>query len=210
MTYVYTQENRLEHPHRYIYTPFEGIAFLEAFLENRQTFLSRYVDGEESGADSLRDACVGLGWATGARDSLMKFSLDEPVVTEDLLNTIIRAQIEGRVESETKIWLDRLVQRFEVSKKIFVTYLPGFRKGDGAMDDLRLYWQLGTALYLQYEQGAGLKYFSTALKITDLLCSVPCQQLAEKIDSREMAILLQAEFRLVKELIRKKVHDLSV
>lgn len=210
MTYAYTRENRLEHPHRYMYTPFEGPALLDAFLENRQTHLARYHDVSQPPEQSLRDNCSCLMPASRDRQSLSVFSLDESVVTQNLLDAIIQAQIARDEESETKGRLDLLVQRFEVSKKVFVTYLPGFRKGEGAADELRLYWKFVVALYLQYEDGACLKYLSTALKITDLLCSLPFQQLSDAITDREMAMLLQAEIRLVKELIRKKVNGLSM
>lgn len=209
MIYAYTRENRLEHPHRYMYTPFEGFAFLDAFLENRQTQLARYPDGFQPAEQSLRDHCAGLMPASRDRQSLSAFNLDEPVVTQNLLDAILQAQLARDEASETKGWLDRLVQRFEVSKKIFETYLPGFRKGEGAADELRLYWQFGVALYLQYEDGSGLKYLSTALKITDLLCSLPFQQLSAAMTDRETAMLLQAEIRLVKELIGKKINGLS-
>jgi hypothetical protein len=208
VTYAYTQENRLEHPHRYMYTPFEGLTFLEAFLENRQLFLSRYDLKADTGIHSLHDDYLGLNLTSQAQAHVKAFQLDEPVVTIDLLNAVVQAQIDQVEHQETKHWLDRLVQRFEVNKKIFVTYLPGFRKGEGAADVLELYWKLAVALYLQYESCHGLKYLSTALKITDLLCSVPFQQLSVAIPDCRMNILLQAEIRMVKALMREKINGL--
>ena len=75
--------------------------------------------------------------------------------------------------NEALVWVDRLLQRFEVNKKLRMEYLPGFRKGLGKDDDIRLYQCFSLILSLSYLQQGGLQYLSTLLKLNDLLLSLP-------------------------------------
>ena len=127
----------------------------------------------------------------------------------DLLNSIVYAQISNEYHAETDLWLNRLVQRFEVSKKIFTLYPPGFIKGEGTTNNIRVYWQLAMALYLQYDSTSNFQFISTALKTIDLICSLPASIISLEITNREMEMLLCEENRLVKELIQGKIHEFS-
>ena len=60
-----------------------------------------------------------------------------------------------------------------MTKKLYTEYPPGFRKGNGANDDIGLYKQLAIVLALAYVQNQNLQYLSTLLKVNDLLLSLP-------------------------------------
>ena len=126
------------------------------------------------------------------------------VTTLDLLHSQIAVQLTSAHDANTKIWLDRLVQRFEVTKKIYETYLPGFRKGAGDNALVRLYWLLALALSLFYARSNQIKYLSTLLKVCDLLCSLPENMLHEAIPEHGLSVVLAAEIVGVQLLAEAK------
>jgi hypothetical protein len=143
----------------------------------------------------------------GSLENLAKYldrlTTDEPVSTLDLLHALIAVQITNVQEANTKIWLDSLVQRFEVTKKLYESYPPGFRKGEGANTSVRLYWLLALALCLFYVRSNNIKYLSTLLKLCDLLCSLPENDLAH-IPERGLSAVLATEIVSVQLLAEKK------
>lgn len=115
------------------------------------------------------------------------------VTTVDLLHSHIALQLTNAQDVNTKIWLDRLVQRFEVTKKIYEFYQPGFRRGVGDNSSVRLYWLFAFALCLFYANSKEIKYLSTLLKVCDLLCSLSCDLLQEAIPENGLSVVLAAE-----------------
>jgi len=212
MDYPYTSENRLEAPHAYMYAPFKGRTFFDAYFADRQKALAQYSD-EGGCANMLRSEMRDIA-LLGAElpqlpsaEMLGEFSPQLEVSTLDLLSAILALQANGDCGEGIKLWLDRLVQRFEVTKKLYASYPPGFRKGDGPADSLVLYWMLAMALYLHFEDTGGLKYLNTGLKLTDLLCSLPAENVADELPRCAMPLLLRAEVRMLGELIGKEVDD---
>ena len=126
------------------------------------------------------------------------------VTTLDLLHSLIAVQLTIAQDANTKIWLDRLVQRFEVTKKIYEFYLPCFRKGTGDNASVRLYWLLALALSLFYARSNEIKYLSTLLKVCDLLCSLPEELLNEAIPGHGLSVVLAAEILGVQLLAEAK------
>ena len=59
-----------------------------------------------------------------------------------------------------KIWLDRLVQRFEVTKKLYEEYFIGFRKGRGHNNLIKLYWLFALVLSIYYSETNQIKYLN--------------------------------------------------
>lgn len=136
---------------------------------------------------------------------LATLNITEKIKTLDLLHALIAIQLTDIQGSDTKFWLDRLVQRFEVSKKIYESYLPGFRKGEGAKTSVRLYWLFSLALNLFYVKSNEIKYLNTLLKICDLLCSLPKNMLNGHIPENGLSAVLAAEIIGVELLSGKKL-----
>ncbi len=225
MRYVYTQENRFGKPHSYMYAPFEGEAFLEAYFADRASAISRWgISGKivllESVGDSLRQLLPSMaaefrnhyqfGGASNAaaslQNSLSCFHVDQEVDTLILLECLVMTQMAGGQGEAVKSWLDRLTQRYEVSKKLFDSYLPGFRKGQDEDESkhTRLYWMLALALCLFYADTGRIKYLSTQLKITDLLCSLPLAALEGEVPMEGLSLLIRAEVTSVRQLLAQK------
>jgi len=216
MTYIYTKENRLETPHPYMYTPYQGVEFLHAYRDSRLSLIESLQDKgcNENKVDQ------GLWWRaskkilteiqvkdneflaifenlyrnTQAYDCLLTeqeldknidlnhFNTGKLIQTNMLLTALLSVQYDKETE-QTKFWLDKLTQRFEVTKKLATEYPAGFRKGIGNKIDVRLYWLFSLCLSIRYASCQDLKFLSTLLKINDLLCSLPEEILIDKIPS---------------------------
>jgi len=242
MNYSYSQTNRLDEQHNYMYTPFQGEALLQSYQSSRMAVARRCGKARRGGAESdyilvayalqalarLFDVASAEGgnkfralleggsqqkfeqnkkeesrWDDLAQD-LHRITTDEPVATLDLLLALIAAQLINPQDANIKSWLDRLVQRFEVTKKLYESYPPGFRKGEGANSSVRLYWLFALALSLFYVGTNEIKYLSTLLKVCDLLCSLPEHALQECIPEQGLLAVLATEILSVQLLAEQK------
>ena len=241
MNYPYSQTNRLEEPHNYMYTPFQGGALLQSYQSSRMAVVYRRTAADQRGVEpdhmllayalpilenifdaisietgkKLR-ALLECGSAKIVRRSrvegnpdgltkvLGKLTVDETVTTLDLLHALIAVQLTNNQNANAKVWLDRLVQRFEVTKKLYESYPPGFRKGTGANTSARLYWLFALALCLFYAKKNEMQYLSTLLKVCDLLCSLPENLLDGQIPEQGLSAILATEIVSVQMLAEKK------
>jgi len=105
-----------------------------------------------------------------------------------------------------KFWVDKLLQRFEVTKKLYEYYLPGFRKGSGDNKLIPLYFYFAVLVSLIYLETRNLQYLSTLLKLCDLLISLPQKKIKENISNLEIKVLLSLETLFIKELIDVKIR----
>ena len=242
MSYQYSQTNRLDEPHNYVYTPFQGDVLLQLYQSSRMSVVHRQDAGEPGGGaepERIIAACaltelerlhaatsseagrrfralLGSGGATtlqGKPESgkltclargLGRFATAEHVTTLDLLRALIAVQLTNAHVVNIKVWLDRLVQRFEVAKRLYEFYPPGFRKGEGASTLVGLYWLFSLTLCLFYARTADIKYLSTLLKVNDLLCSLPENMLWGHIPDRGLTAVLATEIVGVELLAEKK------
>lgn len=149
------------------------------------------------------DATVQEEWARQT-EKLGRQTTAETVKTLELLHALNAAQLTDAGHAGIKIWLDRLVQRFEVTKKLYDAYPPGFRKGEGDNTSVRLYWLFALALSLFYARTGGIKYLSTLLKVCDLLCSLPAGTLREHIPKLGLETVLATEIAGVQLLAENK------
>jgi hypothetical protein len=228
--YEYTEINRLERPHKYIYTPYLGAKFVSAYFSDRLKHLKRYQYNNEL----LNDHGIDLYFYIEAKDILMNhlqqegfewnddilkttplfnknieaddlrtFDINNNVDTELLLTSLVFAQINHKRNNLVKEWIDRLVQRFEVTKTLYIKYPAGFSKGEGDVDYVRLYWLFALSLSLYYAGTKSIKYLSTLLKVSDLLCSLDDVILAEQIPLPGLSLILQVEMFSVRSISDK-------
>ena len=242
MNYPYSQINRLEEPHNYMYTPFQGEALLSAYQSSRMAVahhraaveyediepdhmlvsyavpaLEKLFDAtsfeggekframlEGGKAKIFRQGKVEDDGLNGLAKGLERLTTGEPVTTSNLLHALIAAQLINVQDANTKVWLDRLVQRFEVTKKLYESYPPGFRKGEGSSTSVCLYWLFALALCLFYARSNEIKYLNTLLKVCDLLCSLPENLLQGHIPEYGLSAVLATEIVSVQLLAARK------
>lgn len=139
------------------------------------------------------------------KEILESFSLDRKVETMGLLIPLFSSILSNLKHSPlVKMWIDRLAQRFEVTKKIYERYKLGFRKGEGKSDCLILYALFAMVLSICYYKNKNLKYLNTLLKINDTLISV-IDKLTDDYPAIFMAYLsTSCEVCFVGKLVKSK------
>ncbi len=219
--YEYTEVNRLEKPHNYMYTPYFGVEFVQSYFDDRSKNIEKFkarkgeqnietIDAYFCTASTLKlekdQKLLPVNFQENV-ENIVSFNLKNKIVTEKLLTSLLVSQLNNENEKLIKEWLDRLVQRFEVTKKIYETYLVGFRKGRGSTDMVRLYWIFALLLTLYYSETKNIKYLNTLLKVNDLLCSLG-DDLIRKIPIQGLELVLSVETEGV-QLLAKNIEGLS-
>ena len=142
--------------------------------------------------------------------NLLFFDIHSDIKTKDLLTSLLANQLDFSNSNLVKFWLDQLVQRFEVTKKIYEVYPKNFAKGKGESKSICLYWMFSLSLILYYEDTSSVKYLNTLLKIIDLLCSLDDRILIDSVPSQSLCFLLLVEMvniRLLSENIEGLTYD---
>jgi hypothetical protein len=230
--YEYTAVNRLNTPHKYMYSLYQGDEFLDSYFKNRLENLKRlkrikkenyknkvhlflyseasislkkFLDRELSA--SLKETInsnevikLDEAYSDQKVKVLPSFNISNKVNSEDLLISLINNQINKKDKELIKFWLDLLIQRFEVTKKIYKNYQVGFRKGEGGNDNVQLYWMFALSLVLYFHATKKIKYLNTLLKVSDLLCSLDDKSLSQSIPSQGLSLVLLFELLSIKFL----------
>lgn len=237
MDYPYTATNRLHEPHAYMYSPYGGEAFLQGYAVDRieRLLMLTAATGTECSASEARTYAVLhalLGAEGGFPISRLTELLSTPhvsaeflgqvvfpvtfpnvepvntaVMLDSLLNSFLGYSPESDDERTAMQWLDRLLQRFEVSKKLYTSYLPGFRSGSDSYDDASLYLQFALVLALAYAHRKELHYLSTLLKVNDLLLSLPIEVHARCSGGYALVLAIAVELHAVRRLAEKQGGD---
>jgi hypothetical protein len=132
------------------------------------------------------------------------FSSEQSLETSILLDKLFASILLDVNNFINKIWLDRLVQRFEVTKKIYEEYLPGFRKGRGHNNIIKLYWLFALVLSIYYAQTNQIKYLNTLIKVCDLITSLPFKDLTRDIPKFGLDLILSSEIVFLEILLKAK------
>ncbi len=214
MKYHYTSDNWLDTPVTYAYAEFGGGEFLAAYIHDRRHAVARIGQALQDlpaaeMAQLLRRELMSQssGQQNGSSDGAAKLNalqIEQAIDTAQLLSCLVRAQLADAREPAVTPWLDRLVQRFEVTKKLYARYEPGFRKGEGDAGRVAPYLMLALVLCLRYHADGQLKYLNTMLKLTDLLCSLPAASYAPENLAVRFGLLIGAEVGAVRALASRK------
>ena len=230
MTYLYTQKNLLHEPNSYMYAKYEGRILLDDYYQNRMHLLKKlYIPKPESfsALDMHVQAKVCELVLKGTSIEKSEFSnflspsfgvlsklkpvetinpmakdmsINSLLLLEKILHQLVINFDSQTLEKDLLVWLDQILQKFEVSKKLRTKYLPGFRKIEARHDHVGLYQYLSVILGLTYFKFSRLQYLSTLLKVNDLLLSQTKNFLNndESFNSWGMGIIL--ELHAVKNL----------
>jgi len=193
--YPYAKGNRFEDRNTYFYTQYHGSIFFEAWQQSRLDSLARIkpdtltlINSDEN--DKVLFDC-------NKNRSLKHFStlLDnrQPVNTDELLDAILIEFTNKQDQKELKIWIDRLLKKYEISKRIHGNYISqkflAVDKNDHK--SIHLYLKLIYIMFLAYDRFSLLPYLNVSFKLLDTLCAM-----AERINPiyyQIFQILIQKE-----------------
>lgn len=159
-TYRYTEKDLLEKPHKYQYTPFEGEALFTAYAEDRRKATSFFSKQNEPTPSNGYTAV----------------NPNEIVVRIFLMQQLKKLEEQSwKFEDERKMLL-KLVQRFEVSKRIYDRYdIQSIKKSENALLDLCNFPLFGLVLIAAAKtipnHPARFIFMNAAIKIGDILSS---------------------------------------
>jgi hypothetical protein len=175
---------------------------LEALETGCGRALQVFLDSSPAGKlQRTRSLCAELTAASAYVESQTTATSTDTV---ELLLGLISIQLTGKVNDCVPRWLNRLIQRFEVTKKLHPIYQAGFRKGEGTPESLRLYFLFALALTLSYTHDRNLQLLSTLLKVNDLLCSVSQAERRAAALTAAVGLVVATECACVVALARSK------
>lgn len=175
MEYNYITSNNLENTQTYMYTPYGGESFLQAYLQSRYIYLNR-----DTSISAALQKMVEESQPQG--DETFKELLD-------LWNTPCWS------ERSYKEKIDQYVKRFEVRKRLFGAYDKTTKKPilDTGYQRTDRYLLLAAIVENAYRVFGSLKYLNCLLKLNDTLLSLmpklnqsqhqfACSLLASEVD----------------------------
>ena len=191
--YPYTRESSRDNRQLYMYSKFQGEAFFGDYEVCRgeaiSTFTNDTLQSEaalysntasevvKSGCSALRSLLEALHTSQSAKPRAHAdrkssgddtFNAGEEVITCELLDALIHSFLTGDYENRT--WLvDKLVQRFEVTKSIRSRYNSSLSKHTSEETSSALDEKFGLCLSLAYAHTAKLTYLNALLKLNDFL-----------------------------------------
>lgn len=190
-----------------MYAPFEGVAFLEAHAADRAARLAELgarQAADDGAFDVVRLTRLALARGESATLALAQLDPAQTIQTAALLGALLRALGTSGEGPAAHAWLARLVQRFEITKKIFERYEPGFRRGQGTAGCITLYLDAALCLSVAYGENGHLQYLSTLMKLNDLLLSVPADMYDVAVDRAVLGMVAATEANAIAKLAQRQ------
>ncbi len=219
MAYQYTKSNLLEEPTHYMYSSFEGLTFIEDFKKSRKDFLKSFIIPYLDTRSELKPFTYKIYTFLSKQLTFLdkdldvaelsleapKIDLENTILTEDLINYLIASNLSS-TENNNHHLENRLIQKFEVTKKIYNSYEKGLGKGRGDYDDQSLYINFSIFLATKYLANKNLKFLNTLLKVNDIIASAGD---SKQLDSYPHE-LVNLCFNLEINLLDKLMHDKGI
>ena len=212
--YDYTETNLLKKPNNYMYSEFRGEDFIKSYINSRNIDIQRFnsfLPKEELGQIDLyicesSSLLITEDLFSPIHNTIINlsyFKKNGQIDTENLLISLLGHMVSGVDDRNLKYWLDFLLQRFEVTKKVHELYEPKKqKKGVGSENNIRLYWLFSLALTSYFSKSSNIKYLSTLLKINDLICSLDDDYL-KFIPKQSLVLLLTEETKKINLMLNK-------
>ncbi len=181
--YPYADGDKLENRNTYYYSSYEGEQFLDAYDNARLS-----VAENQEIKEPVRFGDVEPHGVT-----------DRGIDTKALLQSLIGMCYEDCMTVEAWRLVAKLIQRFEVSKRLFPEYGTNWRAINSS-DYLQfdLYLSFAKLMEAAYNCRSGLTELNAFLKVIDTLVSV--RHLLDTEQKSCMVWLIQKEVEIIKEL----------
>jgi len=163
--YEYTKNNLLDNPHKYQYSKFEGKGFFIKYENDRKEVLSFF-------EERLKYLVKANIKSNNQEDN--SFIEDDNLVLKDFLISLLK-ESDSELEKQKYI-MNLLIKRFEVGKKLYLTYsLDEIRKSSSDFTNLINYPLFSLVLQRYYHREKSeekLIYLNAILKVNDILSSI--------------------------------------
>jgi len=200
--YPYSSENLIENPQKYQMSPFEGKDFLSSYLNSRKKIIQILEKNKKNSYDEILD-------------QFKKFtdvnfeSFSETIILEKFLSFLICNLFEMNKDEKTNEYVDLLLKKFEIKKRIFNFYNSEFKEEPNDYYNLRNYILLSIICIFRYINSKNLKYLNTTLKINDTICS-QINKINNQIDSSLLNFILKSEIEQISNLCSKKGVEIKL
>lgn len=162
--YEYTAENRLDYPHKYQYSKFEGKLFFEIFFKDRKDTLSLL---------SRRKNRLELNGVKAQESQKTSHCTDDTLILKDYLNMMLETETDLDQQKHT---FKLLLQRFEVAKKLYMTYSPKEMRKICDEYEVLINYPLFSLVLQKYYKAATIPeqliYANALLKVNDIISSI--------------------------------------
>lgn len=186
LDYFYVEVNRIVERNTYFYTPAVGEPMVQSWRASRDAILAELP--EPSGRPAAQTAT-----------NLAELSTTGSVVTAELLKQLMVAVQGDAQTSNADFWLDRLVHKYETTKRLHRNYDEKFRAVDRTkIEDLDLYVSFAEILDTSFRADGKLPKLNALMKLIDTLCSV--RDLLSTDMQQRLAALIQSEKELVSSI----------
>jgi hypothetical protein len=153
--YPYAKGALLDDRNTYFYSTYGGSDFLQAWASDRDNALTITASPPPGDAIEVPD-------------------LGRPVLTATLLESLINAMANNTPpNARARAWLSKLVQKFEVTKRVHEAYDDNFKAVERKNHrDLALYLRLAEVFEQAFSTTNMLPYLNALLKVLDTLCAL--------------------------------------
>jgi len=209
LNYPYACGDRIDtERNRYIYTPFLGKDFFHYWRQSR-----------EETAGNLPKGCSVEEWLESENffgsGNYKLADLDDEVGTGKSIYagfiTCLTYQeiVAGDTFGSGKIWLERLIKKFEINKRIYSSYKGSKLKAvdSSKFGDMRNYLMSAVLFEAGFSQLEHFPSLNAFLKIMDSICS-QCHQLDHQ-EKRVLKTLIQIEHEIISKLASKNLINIE-
>lgn len=193
MEYVYSKGNQFENPQKYSLTQFEGKDFLFSYFKSRQ----QITENLDSNSFNLKDFVF--------KKSKNIIKNDLTIDSNSFLCKILHNILIDSINDQTISDIQKLLKKFELSKKIFTSYDTTFNLHSDSFDHMTNYMLFSIILNYLFQKFNNLKFINCCLKINDLIIS----QLSN-IKNLDDICLLKISLELETISIRKILIDKGI
>ncbi len=228
--YIYCEKNRLIEPHNYMYSEYIGKNLINLYEENRNKLIKFYKkqipkkknklkyndlkvlqklldiakvyfsnSKKQLQIKKLQKQFMLLDNDSFVESEVLNYDKNNFDTKKELYKLIINFNFNNFLEKD-KLVLNRILKKFEISKKLYQSYKLDFTEPTGSFDNLKIYWLVLNALLIYYMRDQDLQYLNAILKISDTLCSQDKYDLANEFISNSHAVPLIIETMIIDNL----------
>lgn len=194
LEYQYDDGDLLKNPQKYQKTEFKGNEFLIAYKKSRQQCIDK-IENKKYKKNSYQNM---------GNKEIELILHGKKIHLEKLLNELLNLKTnDNEKNSKNNIIIDTLLKKFEIRKRLFLSYNSNLEEDEDRYDNLRNYLFLSNLGLIRYHETNNLKFLNTALKINDTLCS-QIEKFEDEDDKLLLRYLLENELIAVNEICIKK------